>query len=337
MKKYLLLISVLIIMVMSGCEGGDDDMKNGRGLFGGSDMTVGGKIGIKDIKEFYYTVENINYDAFYQRYRFYVEDGNYYFFHETRERKDDYGPATEEDATARGTLKLSDDEWEGFYDLILDGKVMERADDAASGDSGPWYYLYWKGDKDKYQVFSFASQKKAGEFVDYCAGLAEKAGNEVEGVTPGLTAEDLCIDLKEVYYHPGYGDMSGESHSRRLFKDQNGDWYIESHDCEGIGAPFITTIYEVSAEDILDFSLFLQAAEFDTMQNRPDSDLFITDYSAWSFSIDYKDVDAGKNVSIRLEEYKEYSDADYKLIKEFFDRFKALEGDIISQEEEEDY
>ncbi|MBP5607169.1 MAG: hypothetical protein J6X66_02725 [Lachnospiraceae bacterium] len=335
MKKFLLFASILIMLVMSGCEGGGNDMKNGRGLFGGSDMTVGGKIGMEDIQEFYYTVENINYDAFYQRYRFYAEDGEYYFFHETRERKDDYGPATEEDATARGTLKLTDKEWEDFYELILDGKVAERADDGTSGDSGPWYYLYWKGDKDKYQEFSFASQKKADKFVDYCVELAEEAGNELGNTVPELTLDDLCIELDRVYLHPGYGDMNGESHNRSLFKDDNGDWYIESNDCEGVGEPFITTIYEVSEEDILEFSLFIQSAKFDTMQNRPDSDLFITDYSSWSFSINYKDIETGEDVSIRMEEYKEYSDADDKLIWEFFDRFNALQGDIISQEEED--
>ncbi|MBR6257547.1 MAG: hypothetical protein IKR23_09230 [Lachnospiraceae bacterium] len=338
MKKYLLFALVLIMLVMSGCEGGGDGVNSGRGPFnGGDDKVVGKAIQMSDIKEFYYTVENINYDAFYQRYKFYAEDGKYYFFHETRERKDDYGPTTEEDATARGTLELSDKEWEDFYDLILDGEVRERADNADSGDSGPWYYLYWKGDKDKYQEFSFASKKQADKFVDYCVELAEKAGSEVEGVTPGLTEDDLCIELDYIYYHPGYGDMNGESHNRSLFKDDNGDWYIESSDCEGIGEPFITTIYEVSQEDIVDFSLFLQSAKFDTMENRPDSDLFMTDYSPWNVSIAYKDNNTGEKVSIRLEEYKEYSNADYRLLDEFFMRFKALEGDIISQEEEEDY
>ena len=56
-----------------------------------SEYTVGTDVRQADVTEFYYTYENINYNACYLRYRFYVEDGKYYFYHEARERKDDYG------------------------------------------------------------------------------------------------------------------------------------------------------------------------------------------------------------------------------------------------------
>ena len=126
---------------------------------------------MEDITDFYYTEENINYDAFYQRYRFYVEDGKYYFFHETRERKDDYGPCTEEDTTLTGTIELTEDQWSGFAGLVEGGKVRSREESADAGGSGPWLYLYWKDDKGKYQQFSFASYAKEKEFTEFCLSL----------------------------------------------------------------------------------------------------------------------------------------------------------------------
>ena len=103
MKKGLFLaISMMLAFLAAGCV-----------TFGGTGRTAGARvvgedIQIGDITEFYYTYENINYNAFYQRYRFYTEDGKHLFFHETRERKDDYGPATEKDTTLTGTAELTD-------------------------------------------------------------------------------------------------------------------------------------------------------------------------------------------------------------------------------------
>ena len=126
---------------------------------------------MEDITDFYYTEENINYNAFYQRYRFYVEDGKYYFFHERRERKDDYGWCTEDDTVLIGTVELTDDQWSSFYGFVDGGTVSEREDSADAGDDGPWLYLYWKNDKDKYQEFSFSSYDSEKKFVDYCVFL----------------------------------------------------------------------------------------------------------------------------------------------------------------------
>ncbi len=132
------------------------------------------KIAVDDITEFYYTRENINFDAFYQRYRFYREDGRYLFYHETRERPGEYGPATEEDITASGTVELSEEEWKEFLSFLKDGRVSARTDSASSGDSGPWMFIYWKNDKGKYQVFDFSSLEERGGFEEFCAGLAQK-------------------------------------------------------------------------------------------------------------------------------------------------------------------
>ena len=161
-KRRFLFLCVAAGLLLGGC---------GRLLK--SEYTVGTDIRQADVTEFYYTCENINYNASYLRYRFYAEDGKYYFYHEARERKDDYGPTTEADVTAKGTVELTEQQWAAFFDLLRDGTVVERGASAETGSRGPWLYLYWTGDKSEYQEFSFASLEKQGEFEDFCEGLAQ--------------------------------------------------------------------------------------------------------------------------------------------------------------------
>lgn len=143
-------------------------------MFGNRKRVVGKDIRIEDVNDFYYTYSNINYNAKYQRYRFYVEDNKYMFFHDTREKKNDYGFLTEEDSIRNGTLEISRQEFEKFFDYIKDGVVIKRQESVESGDSGPWMYLYWKNDKGSIQQFSFRSYETKQEFVDYCEELIEK-------------------------------------------------------------------------------------------------------------------------------------------------------------------
>lgn len=138
-----------------------------------SEYAVGTDIQQADVTEFYYTYENINYNACYLRYRFFAEDGKYYFYHEARERKDDYGPTTEADITAKGTVELTEAQWAAFFDCLRDGTVVKRGVSAESGGRGPWTYLYWTGDKSEYQEFSFASLEKRGEFEELCEKLVQ--------------------------------------------------------------------------------------------------------------------------------------------------------------------
>ena len=131
------------------------------------------KIPYEDVTEFYYTYENINFDASYQRYWFYKEDGKAMFYHETRERPGEYGPATQEDITRSGTVELSQEEWQSFLDLLKDGSVSKRGDSAQAGGSGPWMFIYWKKDKGKYQVFDFPDYEARVRFEEYCLSLAQ--------------------------------------------------------------------------------------------------------------------------------------------------------------------
>lgn len=159
-----LLLSVLFI----GCGAGEDE--ENMSLFS-KEKIVGADIKKEDITDFYYTEENINYDAFYQRYRIYDEDGKHMFFHETRERKGDYGPCTDVDTTLTGTIELTDDQWSQFYNIVSGGTVRAREESAESGGTGPWLYLYWTNDKSKYQEFSFSSYENEKKFVDFCVSL----------------------------------------------------------------------------------------------------------------------------------------------------------------------
>ena len=169
MKKGLTaIVGLLFVAILAGCgaKGKSSDTP-----MTGSGKIIGKDIQTEDITDFYYTKENINYDAFYQRYRFYVEEGKRYFFHETRERKNDYGPCTEEDTTQSGTIELTEDQWSGFTDLVSGGTVKAREDSADSGGSGPWLYLYWTNDQGKYQQFAFDSYETRTRFEEYCRSL----------------------------------------------------------------------------------------------------------------------------------------------------------------------
>ena len=163
MRKLLLLITgIMTAAMLAGCTTKEEG------------MIVGTDIAFDDITDFYYTKENINYDACYQRYRFYVEDGKHLFFHEARERKNEYGPCTEEDTVQIGTIELSGDQWSEFTDLVKGGTVTARGDSADSGGTGPWLYLYWTNDKSKYQQFSFESYGTEAKFEELCLTLAPK-------------------------------------------------------------------------------------------------------------------------------------------------------------------
>ena len=155
MKKAITaLMAVLGIFSLSGCS---------------AVKTVGTDVKIGDITEFYYTLSGSTNPPYYQRYRFYVENGKYYFYHETR--AGDHWPLTEEDVTVNGTAELSEEQWNEFYKLLENGKVEKRKENLDSGDDGPWLYLYWKKDKGDIQEFTFESLGKRAEFVEFCEKL----------------------------------------------------------------------------------------------------------------------------------------------------------------------
>ena len=147
------------------------------GVIGGGSLfvrskTVGKDIELSKVQQFYFTYSTSTNPPHYQRYRFYVEDGKYWFYHEQREG--DHWPLTEDDVTVSGTRELSLMEREAFWDLLKGGKVVKRELDITTGRAGPWLYIYWDGDRGEWQQFSFADPGLVLEFEDFCEGLKEK-------------------------------------------------------------------------------------------------------------------------------------------------------------------
>ncbi len=204
MKKNAVLLILCLIcgLFISACGSGEE---NDMSLLK-KEFVVGKDISKGDITDFYYTYSNINYNAFYQRYRFYIENGKKYFFHETRERQNEYGPATEDDTTKIGTVELTEEQWKDFYDLINGGTVKKREESAESGDSGPWFYLYWKDDKSKYQEYSFPSYEAQKKFEEYCSGLADESAEVSAEKYPPID-ETVCGSWQGFFY-----DVSGDYH-----------------------------------------------------------------------------------------------------------------------------
>lgn len=157
MKRSLLLFTVLLLC----------------GLAAGAcaEISVGADITAEDITDFYYTYAASTDPPFYQRYRFYAEDGKKLFYHETREGGG--WPQTEENMTLSGTVELTEADWAAFFACIRDGEVATRNDEILDGDSGPWMYLYWAEDEGQYQEFTFASLEKRFEFEELCSQLAK--------------------------------------------------------------------------------------------------------------------------------------------------------------------
>ena len=134
---------------------------------------------------------------------------------------------------------------------------------------------------------------------------------------------------------PGYSDMDGGYHCCELKQTEAGDWIITDTDREEIGAPEIVTTYAASSEAVADFAAFLKEKKVLSLENRKDSDEFVTDYSSWSFSFVFiTEQDGKKNRDGHtISQYKKYYDKDYETINEIRERFIALYGDMISKEE----
>jgi hypothetical protein len=198
-------------------------------------------------------------------------------------------------------------------------------------------------------VFTLAG---CGKILDlgYNSGESEKADKQIQDpenpksgeVTTDNSSEESSKDtswagdLVMFQYHPGYSDMNGGHHYETLGK-RDGEWIIECCDQEELGEPEITTIYSVSEEDVQAFGDFLKEKHVDKLMNREDSDDFVTDYSAWSYSISFVDpTGQSKYIEVRFDQYKEYSDKDYKLIEEIYQRFESLKTNMVSQTEEYD-
>ena len=145
------------------------------------------------------------------------------------------------------------------------------------------------------------------------------------------------IKIISVSYCPGYGDMRGEYHEMSLRKDKEGNWNYISSDRAFYSEPTVITTYSASEEAVDQFEEFLAKKKVFSLENRPKSDMFMTDYRPWSWSITYETTSFGKTKReyFGLGEYKRYNGNDYSLINELSDRFTALRGEKLSEVKEE--
>ena len=162
-KPYLLLI-LLLLLLAAAVIGGMHMIKR--------NLIVGKDIPTADITEFYFTRAASSYPPDYQRYHFFIQDGAYYFYHETREGK--RFPLTEDDITVSGTIELTAAQWDAFLSHLTGGSVRKRSESIESGGSAPSLYLYWNGDRGSYQQFSFAARDGAAAFEAFCETLREE-------------------------------------------------------------------------------------------------------------------------------------------------------------------
>ncbi|MBR4910369.1 MAG: hypothetical protein IKZ47_03480 [Clostridia bacterium] len=145
------------------------------------------------------------------------------------------------------------------------------------------------------------------------------------------------IKLNRVSYSPGYGDMLGGYHESTLKKDKEGNWICVCIDRETHAMPKVITTYAVSAEAVARFEEFIKSKKVLSLEKRLKSNMFMTDYSPWSWSIDYDTVSFGKTKReyCSFGEYKIYVGHDYKLLNELEESFYALRGEKISETTED--
>ena len=145
-------------------------------------------------------------------------------------------------------------------------------------------------------------------------------------------------EFKGFDYTPGYSDMDGASIHESLMKNENGEWIIERRARSDYESPMIVTTYLVKDEDVQDFADFIKDKNICGLEDRPDSDLFITDYTAWSYGIEFDNSSIGGDAwqYYSIDEYKEYSDEDEALLDALDQKFEDLHYNMISQIEEEE-
>ena len=142
-------------------------------------------------------------------------------------------------------------------------------------------------------------------------------------------------------YQSQYGfNLSGfdytVSPAEQTKKDDDGNWTYVTSDREAHDQPTVTATYAVSKEAVAELETFISEKKILSLESRPESDLFATDYSPWSWSFDYEKTSFGKTKQeyCRFGEYQRYSDKDYELLNELKERFSAVCGEKISEKKE---
>ena len=145
------------------------------------------------------------------------------------------------------------------------------------------------------------------------------------------------IKIRRIRYSPGCGHMLGEYNNASLEKDSDGKWTYVCRDREYHSAPTVVSAYAVQEEAVSQFAEFIQENRVISLEERLKSDMFATDYSPWSWYIDYETASFGKTKReyCNIGEYKMYSRRDYDLLNKLRENFYALRGEKLSEKTEE--
>ena len=101
----------------------------------GRPLTVGSHIAAESISEFYYTLSTSTNPPHYQRYRFYLQDGSWQLFCETREGQS--WPLTEKDITHSAVVSLSGADAAELMRCLQGGAVTRRGSGTETGGREP--------------------------------------------------------------------------------------------------------------------------------------------------------------------------------------------------------
>ncbi|MCR5694860.1 MAG: hypothetical protein K6G89_07835 [Clostridia bacterium] len=144
--------------------------------------------------------------------------------------------------------------------------------------------------------------------------------------------------LRKFYFSPGYGDMLGGCHSKTVRMNKTGEWVFEVSEREDHRSPTILTTYEVLPDKLSGLEAFIEKKGILSLEKRPKSNVFITDYSPWSYGIEYTKTSFGKTTRCycSFSQYRKYSPHDYDLMEELRGRFEALRGEKIAEIIEKD-
>ncbi len=141
--------------------------------------------------------------------------------------------------------------------------------------------------------------------------------------------------LRTFSYSPGYSDMRGAYHQDKIEKNDNGEWEFVSSNRDMHSSPMMLTTYRVSADAVAEFESFIKEKNLIDLSNRPDSDMFVYDYSPRSYGIvfDCSAVGGSRYESYGFSQYKVFSDDDDALLRQVIEMFYALRGEKISESE----
>ena len=145
------------------------------------------------------------------------------------------------------------------------------------------------------------------------------------------------FSLHRLSYSPGYGDMLGQYESSTLRKTPDGGWTLACTRREHHDLPKVTATYAVDQRAVAELAAYIVENGILSLEKRPQSNLFVTDYHPWGWYMDYDATTFGKRERKywRIEEYQRYSSRDYKLLNELRRRFEALRGEKLSETTEE--